>query len=92
MSLKHVPMYSSFSENLGERTGRDRDGRQGGRDWQAGFLSGRARVDPGAGLAGWLGWSAHCLDGAMGRMHIPLVPRLLRSGSWVFGLFITYCS
>lgn len=28
MSLKHVPVYSSFSENLGERTGRDRDGKK----------------------------------------------------------------
>lgn len=28
MSLKHVPVYSSFAESLGERTGRDRDGRK----------------------------------------------------------------
>lgn len=49
-------------------------------------------MDPGPGLAGWLGWSAHSLDGAVSRVHIPLVPPLLRSSSWVFGLFITYCS
>ena len=48
-------------------------------------------MDPGAGLAGWLGWSAHSLGAALCKdqgQYPAFVPGTsLRSGSW-FGAFL----
>ena len=61
------------------------------------LLWGEGRVCPGVWLKGWLRWIPHPSGGVecRGHVHYPtFAPNplllLLRSGSWVFGLFVSF--
>lgn len=68
MSLKHVPVYSSFAESLGERTGRDRDGRKQVNHfskWLSGWLSQPSGILEPVLDTGWTLNAWHYLDPAI---------------------------